>query len=115
MLVRASTNGKSPHWLSYAQRSYAVMYRKFSAGYLAIGIFRNPSEHGPLTDMANPEEDRDQLHRVLANGSFFTDTDPEDFGYSSSDFGKLKKTCKNERHLNHSETGSSLGGNSKSL
>ena len=58
--------------------------------FIAIGVFRRPTRHGSLSTIESAHEDRQQLLRMLTEGTEYTETDPQDFGYSVSDGGKLQ-------------------------
>ena len=67
----------------------SLLYQDENGTYVAIGVLRSPTQHGRLSDIQSARDDRGQLLRVLTKDTIYQTADPQDFGYSVSEGGKL--------------------------
>ena len=82
--------GEEAGILSSARALIESLRAQEGGKFVAIGAFRTPTQHGPLRDILAVREDREGLLHVLSNGTYYTPTKPQDFGFSVSDGGILR-------------------------
>lgn len=67
----------------------ALLTRVGENEYPRLGLFRRPSESGPLSASQPMIESRSKLRKIIINNTFYAAKFDEDFGYTISDRSKL--------------------------